>query len=515
MSRTPLSRSLARPFTRAVALRSVALALSTCLSLTACTVGPNFKPDRIKVPDAFVEQPRPATADALAQSAADMKDWWAQFHDPMLNELVEQAIKGNYDLQIASQHIIAERAVRRQAQSAWYPQLDVAAGGGDDRYSINVDNWPIRPGNPSNRPEASVLTYGARASWEVDLFGHIARQVEERKRIVEESIENRRAVLLALLAEMATDYVTLRSVQERLTVTERAIDVAVRSRELTEKLYTHGLGNTLAVAQAQTEEHLERARLAPLHEQEERLMHAIAVLVGDMPGQLEEELEKRRPIPDLPRFPDSLPSIVLANRPDIRVAEAEYAADTARVGIAVSNLYPKFMIPLTFNPNASAAYQAFQAGGMAWSFMMMATLPVIHGGRYTAAIAQARAEAEGSRLTYRKTVLKAFADVEDAMGDWRHNAELVEELNQASVDAGLARDRAQKLFTAGLTGYLNVLTTEQTALSAEDQAVVGRLARVRNAVALYIALGAGWQGKALTDTRLPVEVKQQNAFVRA
>ncbi|MFB9915142.1 TolC family protein, partial [Gluconobacter kanchanaburiensis] len=174
--------------------RAVALALGTCLSLTACTVGPNFKPDRIKVPDAFVEQPHPATADALAQSAADMKDWWSQFHDPMLNELVDQAIRGNYDLQIASQHIIAERAVRRQAQSAWYPQLDAAMGGGDDRYSINVDNWPLRPGNPANRPDASVLTYGARASWEVDLFGHISRQVEERKRIVEESIENRRGV---------------------------------------------------------------------------------------------------------------------------------------------------------------------------------------------------------------------------------------------------------------------------------------------------------------------------------
>ncbi|EHH66925.1 efflux transporter outer membrane subunit [Gluconobacter morbifer] len=500
---------------RSVFARTVALALGTCLSLTACTVGPNFKPDKIKIPDAFVEQPKVATADEIRQTEADMKDWWSQFHDPMLNELVEQAIKGNYDLQIASQHIISERAVRRQAQSAWYPQLDAAAGGGDDRYSVNVDNWPLRPGNPANRPEASVLTYGARASWEIDLFGHIARQVEERKRIVEQSIENRRAVLLALLSELASDYVTLRGVQERLTVTERAIDVAQKSRELTERLYTHGLGNTLAVAQAQTEEHLERSRLAPLHEQEERLMHAISVLLGEMPGQLEEDLEKRRPLPDLPRFPASLPSTVLINRPDIRGAEAEYAADTARVGIAVANLYPKFSIPLNFNPNASAAYQAFQLGGMSWSFMMMATLPVIHGGRYTAAIAQARAEAEASRLTYRKTVLKAFAEVEDAMGDWRHNAELVEQLNAAAVDAGLARDRAQKLFTAGLTGYLNVLTTQQTALSAQDQAVVGRLARVRNAIELYVSLGAGWQGRQLEDTRLPVEVKKQNALARA
>ncbi|OUJ08456.1 efflux transporter outer membrane subunit [Gluconobacter sp. DsW_058] len=491
------------------------LALSTCLSLTACTVGPNFKPDRIKVPDSFVEQPQSVTAAEIARTEADMKDWWAQFHDPMLNELVEQAIKGNYDLQIASQHIVSERAVRRQAQAAWYPQLDAAMGGGDDRYSINVDNWPLRPGNPANRPQASVLTYGARASWEIDLFGHISRQVEERKRLVEESLENRRAILLSLLSEVASDYVTLRGIQERLAVTEHSIDVAQRSRELTEKLYTHGLGNTLAVAQAQTEEHLERSRLAPLHSQEERLIHAISILLGEMPGKLEEELDVRRPLPSVPAFPASLPSIVLANRPDIRATEAHYAADMAQVGVAVANLYPKFMIPLTFNPNASAAYQAFQMGGMAWSFMMMASLPIIHGGRYTAEIAQARAEAEASRLVYRKTVLKAFAEVEDSMGDWRHDNELVTQLEEAATDSGLARDRAQKLFSAGLTGYLNVLTTEQTALSAQDQAVVGRMARLRDAISLYTAMGAGWQGRQLTDTRLPIEVGKQNALVRA
>ncbi|MFT8953077.1 MAG: efflux transporter outer membrane subunit [Gluconobacter sp.] len=491
------------------------LALSTCLSLTACTVGPNFKPDKIKVPDTFVEQPQSVTAAEIARTEADMKDWWAQFHDPMLNELIEAAVKGNYDLQIASQHIVAERAVRRQAQAAWYPQLDAAMGGGDDRYSINVDNWPLRPGNPANRPQASVLTYGARASWEIDLFGHISRQVEERKRLVEESLENRRAILLSLLSEVASDYVTLRGIQERLAVTEHSIDVAQRSRELTEKLYTHGLGNTLAVAQAQTEEHLERSRLAPLHSQEERLIHAISILLGEMPGKLEEELDVRRPLPSVPAFPASLPSIVLANRPDIRATEAHYAADMAQVGVAVANLYPKFMIPLTFNPNASAAYQAFQMGGMAWSFMMMASLPIIHGGRYTAEIAQARAEAEASRLVYRKTVLKAFAEVEDSMGDWRHDNELVTQLEEAATDSGLARDRAQKLFGAGLTGYLNVLTTEQTALSAQDQAVVGRMARLRDAISLYTAMGAGWQGRQLTDTRLPIEVGKQNALVRA
>ncbi|KXV75471.1 secretion protein, partial [Gluconobacter japonicus] len=116
---------------------------------------------------------------------------------------------------------------------------------------------------------------------------------------------------------------------------------------------------------------------------------------------------------------------------------------------------------------------------------------------------------------YRKTVLKAFEEVEDSLGDWRHDDELVSQLEDAARDSGLARDRAQKLFGAGLTGYLNVLTTEQTALTAQDQAVVGRTARLRDAIALYTAMGAGWQGRQLTDTRLPVEIGKQNALARA
>lgn len=496
--------------------RLLPVVISSCFLLTSCMVGPNYKPDKIPLPDHFTSQPHPATKEEIAQTEANLKDWWARFNDPILNRLVERTIKGNYDLQIATQHILAEQSLRRQAQSNWYPQLDANAGGGDSRYSINVDNWPLRPGNPANHPEASVLTYGARASWEIDIFGHIARQVQERKRLVEASIEERRGLLISLLSQLATDYIELRTIQARMAVTEDAIKTARSSTALVEQLYKNGIGNTLAIAQARTEEHAELARLPPLHARQEQLIHAIAVLMGEMPGAEEPELTARHPLPSLPPFPAMLPSSVMVNRPDIRSAERGYAASVARIGITVANLYPNFSIPLTFNPNASAAYQAFQLGGMSWNIMMMASLPILHGGKYSAQIAQARSEAEASRLKYRQTVLNAFKEVEDSLDDWQQDKELVRQESAAAAEASLALFRARKLFSAGLTGYLNVLDSQQTALTQRVASVIATGKLMDDAITLYVALGAGWQGENLPSTTLPIEKHGgQNMLLRA
>ncbi|NVN42555.1 efflux transporter outer membrane subunit [Asaia siamensis] len=498
--------------------RLAAVALAASL-LAGCTVGPNYTPDRMKLPDGFVEADHAATPEEIARTEAEMKEWWGQYNDPLLNRLVAQAIKGNYDLLIADQRIIAGRAMREEAASAWYPQLDVNAGGGSSRYSINIDNWPIRPGNPQNRPEASVLTYGAQASWEIDAFGRIRREVEASERAIDVSIEDRRATLMTLLSDLVRAYISLRGAQLRLAIAQANVKNAQSEVDLTKRLYREGLGNTLQTAQAQSELDSELASLEPLKSQVDTLSHGVSVLLGDMPGDLKAELEAlpngTASLPVMPQFPATLPSIVVANRPDIRAAERGYAEATARIGVAVAQLYPKFSIPLTFNPNASAMYQAFQVNAMSWSFMMLATLPVMHGGRFTSQVVEARARAEASRLTYRKTVLNAFREVEDAMTSWLHNDHYVAQLHQASIDSGLAADRARRLYAAGLTDYINVLTTQRTLLGAQDREAVARTARLHDTVALYTAMGAGWQGLALRDTALPIDAAKQSILAKA
>lgn len=490
--------------------------LSGCM-LAGCTVGPNFQPDRMKVPAGFKEaaEEKPATPEQIARTDKEMTEWWASFNDPILTRLVEDAIKGNYDLQEAGQRILAERALRDKAASAWYPQMDANAGGGDVRYSINIDNWPLRPGNPANQPEASMLTYGMSATWEIDVFGRIRRAVEAHERSVETSIEGRRALLMMLLSELANDYMLLRVTQLQIQIATDNIKVAKDSFDLANRLYLEGVGNTLQTAQAQAELDSQIAAREPLKTHVSQISHAISVLTGKMPGELEDELKVVRPLPKVPEFPATMPSIVIANRPDIRAAEKQYAMATAEVGVAVADLYPHFVIPLNFNPNASAMYQAFQANAMSWQFLMMASLPLMHGGKYTATIRAAQAAAEASRLHYRQTVLNGFKEVEDAMAAWHDDIEYAEQLHKASEDSALARDRARRLYAAGLIGFLDVLTAERTTLDAQNHEALSRLERLRDAVNLYTAIGAGWRGVALTSSSLPVSLQTQNAWAQA
>lgn len=493
----------------------IMLALAGVSPLTGCVVGPDYKPDDLKIPAQFRSIKHPATKEEIAKTEKLLTQWWAQFHDPVLNDLVKRALKGNYDLQAATQRIIAEQAVRRQAQAQWYPQLDANAGGGNDRHSIIIDNWPVRPGNPANHPSASMLTYGVRANWEIDIFGRIARDVEAHKRLVEETIEERRGVLITLLSQLVSDYIGLRETQERLDVVENSVKTAHQSTVLVTKLYQNGVGNNLTVAQAQAEEHTEKSRIPELVAQQARLIHAIAILMGELPSSLEPELEARQKLPIMPAFPETVPSVILQMRPDIGETERRYAENMARIGVAIAQLYPNFSIPLTFNPNASALSQAFQIQAMSWNVLMMMSVPVLHGGKYDAAIMQARAEAEASRLEYRQTVLNAFREVEDAFIDWEQDEILVKERQEAANQAVLARQRAGKLFNAGLTGYLDVLNTQQNALTEKEAAVKARGKRLDDAVTLYIAFGAGWQGQELQDTRLAIEKKGQTILERA
>ncbi|WP_043458988.1 efflux transporter outer membrane subunit [Gluconacetobacter diazotrophicus] len=491
------------------------LMLLAATMLAGCTVGPRYQPDRMKLPPGFAEDEHAATPAEIARTNAELKDWWHRFGDAELDRLVDRAIAGNYDLQIAGQRILAERALRDVQASAWYPQVDANTTDGDSRYSINVDNWPLRPGNPANRPGASYLSYGVSASWQIDVFGRIRRAVEASEHAVEENVEERRAVLMTMLSSLVSDYMVLRDTQLRLEISNRNIGVAQEAYDLTRRLYLEGVGNTLQIAQAKAELDAQQAAREPLRTHIAQITHAIDVLMGQVPGTTEAELKVAQPLPQVPDFPATVPSIVLGNRPDIRRAERAYAEATARIGVAVAQMYPNFAIPLNFNPNASAMYQVFEAGALSWQFFMLASLPLMHGGKLTGQIRAAQAAAEASRLTYRQTVLGAFREVEDAMAAWHDDVEHTELLHRAAEDSRLASDRARKLYAAGLVGFLEVLTTERTALAAENAEAVARLERLQDAIDLYTAMGAGWQGVGVTASALPVSLEKQNVLARA
>ncbi|WP_408870148.1 TolC family protein, partial [Gluconacetobacter asukensis] len=260
--------------------RRAGLVLTSALVMAGCTVGPRYQPDRMKVPEHFTEDEHPATDAEIARTNAELKDWWHRFGDAELDRLVDRAISGNYDLQIAGQRILAERALRDSQASAWYPQIDANTTNGDARYSLNIDNWPLRPGNPVNRPGASYLSYGVSASWQIDVFGRIRRSVEAQERAVEETVEDRRAVLMTMLSALVSDYMVLRDTQLRLEIANRNISVAQEAYDLTQRLYLEGVGNTLQIAQAKAELDSQLAAREPLRTHIAQITHALDVLMG-------------------------------------------------------------------------------------------------------------------------------------------------------------------------------------------------------------------------------------------
>jgi outer membrane protein, multidrug efflux system len=457
--------------------------------LVACTVGPDYAPPKPAVPSNWTEHP--ATPAEIARTDEELKQWWMTFHDPMLDRVVDLALAGNIDLKIAGQHLIEARAARVIAASAGYPQIDAGAIASDKQASNTVLFPPV----VWNRSNYAFYQFGFDASWEIDIFGGIRRAKQAAEADYGATSEARRAVLVSLLAELATDYATLRASQERLSIADRNVDAARRSVELTEQSFARGLGSNLDVAQAQAQLQTVLSARPPLRATIAGMTHAISVLLGQVPGgALERELAGAAgKIPKAPNLPVTLPSEVIANRPDVRQAERQFAAATARIGVAVADLYPHFSIPLSLTPETSMLSEFFRVSSLAWEIGLSATDHIYTGGALSAHVQQARAEAEEARLGYQQIVLRAFQNVEDGLINYTTEGQRDVTLKAAAEDSELAFQRSVRLYQAGIIDFLHVLVNERAAYAAEDLSTQSELASIVDAIALYKALGAGWQ----------------------
>ncbi len=466
--------------------------------LAGCTVGPSYVADRPTLPAAFGEHP--ATPAEVARTEAEQRAWWASFHDPLLDALVEQAIGGNLELRAEAQRIIEARAARNEERAAFYPQVDFNTEFAEQHFSSTVEYPPLPNANLFNRQYQG----GPQISWELDVFGRIRREVQARDAELQATIEERSGALVSLLAELANQYMTLRSAQARLRIAQDDVRIAADGLQLTQRTFAQGLGTTLQIAQAQGQLDTVRAELSPLHTAIERAAHAIGVLTGQLPERDVAMLETPAPMPAIPALPAALPSIVIARRPDIREAERRYAASVARVGVAVADLYPRFNLPLYALPESSEIHTLFSSASLVWQAAIAIDAPLYTGGRLRNQVIAARAEAEDARLSYEQTVLRAFGEVEDAISAYRDDAIRLVELRRAAADNRLALTRAQALYSHGLSGFLDVLTAERSVSAADDALALGQLALTTDAVALFRAIGAGWQGVDWDRPELPV-----------
>jgi multidrug efflux system outer membrane protein len=465
-------------------------ALAMTLIVTGCVVGPTYQSPTTKVPDHWSANPgEPTSAEAL-------KSFWTSFEDPILTRLIQQAIDSNYDLMIAGERIRAAHDTVRVAASGGRPQIGIGAAAESRRETQTID-WP--PASPKYG-EYPYYALGFNASWELDLFGETRRRKESAQAAADAAVETRRGVLISLTAAVANNYLSFRATELRLQIARENLDIARQTQKLAHRAFESGERSHLDVSEADGRVHGVEATIPPLQSYSEDLTHALAILLAQAPAQFETgDLQSETPMPDPPALPPSLPSEVIAQRPDIRGAEAEYARSNADVGVAVADLYPHFSIPLSVGPSTSQVHEMFQTASLLWRMGLDGTQSLYTGGRLTANVDAARADKDAALFSYQQTVLKAFGEVEDALSSQR-----AEEIRYQALTAQLTDNRralleAQERYRRGQVGLLPVLEDQQQLYATQDAQVTSALTRCLADISLFKALGGSWQEVALPN----------------
>lgn len=480
------------------------MAAASAAGLSGCKVGPNYsKPElgpQVAPPEAFAEQ-----AGVIApEEHPGLSAWWTELNDPTLTGLIERARTGNHDLRIAVARIRQARAARGVAASAGLPQVGSSAAYSRSRESENTANGGFFRQDASGEDNYRV---GLDASWEIDLFGAVARSVEAAEADIQAEQEALNDVRLMLAAEVARNYVDLRGFQRRIAVTMRNQAVQRETLELTESRFNAGLSSELDVTQARAQLEATTAAIPPLEIGVRQAIHRLGVICGTQPGALLAELDAPVTAESVPAtvswpatVPAGLPSDLLRRRPDIRRVERQLAAQTARIGVATSELFPRFSLTGEFGLASAQIGRIADGDSRFWSIGPGMKWPIFAGGRIRSNIAQQEAIAEELLARYEQTVLVSLQDVEDSLVGYTREQRRRESLVRA-VDANKrAVELSDQLYRAGLADFQRVLTSQlqlfisEESVAASDQAVLQALVR------LYQALGGGWEEAAVPPT---------------
>lgn len=459
---------------------TVSASLAALIALGGCAVGPDYRAPAPDVPAQWS-----AATDARALEAAVLAEWWRQFHDPLLDALVADALAANRDLATARAQLREARARRGLAGAQLGPTLDASVSGS---RSTSED----AAGNDVTR---ELYSAGFDASWEPDVFGGLRRGVEAAAADVDARAESLRDVRVTLAAEVVRNYVELRTAERRLAVTAASVAAREESYALTQWRLQAGLVSELDAAQARTELESARAALPALRTAVSGAHNRLAVLLGRAPGDMQARLAASAAVP-VPlagaAAAAGIPADVLRMRPDVRAAERRLAAQTARLGQAEAARYPSFRLSGSIGLEALTFSGLGDSGADTRALLGGVTAPIFHSGRIAANIEIQDALLEQARLGYEAAVLTALEDVENALVNVANADRRRAQLALATAAAREALAIAEQRYATGLEDFLSVLDSQRTLLSLEDQLAgsSGELATAQ--IQLYKALGGGW-----------------------
>jgi NodT family efflux transporter outer membrane factor (OMF) lipoprotein len=509
---------------RIAALPAIALLPVIALLPAGCMVGPDYKPPKIDTPARF----------STTQPTTEFTRWWETFHDPELNSLIERGLKSNLDLQVAAQRIVQARAQRDIATAAIFPQANTTGGytrtgiskragvgglasvggsssssgstgtSGSTGSSGNVSTDALHPNATAGSSSPNIASLipprfdlwqaGFDASWEIDVFGGTRRSVEAANADIQAQEESRRDTLITLLGDVGRNYVQVRGLQREIQISHDNVRSQRDTLKLTKSRFAAGLATDLDVARAEAQVNTTEAQIPTFEISLQQSIHALGVLLGESPQALEEELTNVQPIPRPPsQAPIGLPSDLLRRRPDVRRAERQLAAATARIGVATADLFPKFNLTGALGLESQTFKSLADSDSLFWNIGPSVSWPIFDAGRIRANIRVQNALEQQALIQYRQTVLVSLEDVENALTAYTQEQARRQSLQQA-VDANRrAVDLATQLYVRGLADFLNVLDAQRDLFASQDQLVQSEQNVSADLVSLYKALGGGWE----------------------
>ena len=513
----------------------LAAAVAAATPLGGCNLGPDFQRPSLWTPGSwFASRPRPQPAAAPSQVVAEPIDpaWWQVFDDPILTQLEEQAARSNLDVRLATVRLQESRAQRGVTAADQYPTANSntnyvrekisdrgvigliggGGGGGGGQNASTATSANGLSGTSGGIPTSVTSTGGGPgmhlgsfnlfqsgfdATWELDFWGRVRREVEAADANIAMSAEQRRDSLVTVLAEIANDYLQLRGQQRDLQIARDTLASEQDSLRLTRERQSGGLTTGLDVANAAAQVASTAATIPQLPALADVTSNAIALLLGESPGALTAQLSPPKPVPPAPPIiPVGLPSELVQRRPDIRRAEAQLHAATADIGEAEAEFFPKFTLA------GSIGVQSLQLknlgnfgayGALQYSGGPSVTIPVFQGGRLKFNLILRKAQQQEAAVQYQQVVLQAFHDVDNALTNYAAEQLRRTQLAIASDQAQHALDLARAQYVQGLSSFLDVLTAQRTLLQAQQQYADSTTTVSGNLVQLYKALGGGWE----------------------
>ena len=486
------TRSLARPLSL----------LTLALWLAGCAVGPDYQAPKPQLPGGYHLMDA-QQASKTAPGAVNTR-WWQTFNDPQLSSLIDRAVEGNLTLQQAVLRIAGARQELAQARGGLFPSLNGSAKVTRQQLGLEgllkangaTDQLDSETASQLSSLEQPVTLYQGSfdASWELDLWGKVRRQVELADAQTQAAIEQRNDALVSLEAEVARAYLQLRGAQATVATLEQQIAVAQQSCELTQSQQRNGLAPLTDVENARAQLSSLQAQLPQYQSQARQAMNGLAVLLGKTPGALDNELFAPKAMPALPQIvPVGIPATLARRRPDIRQAEATLHAQTANIGVSVAQLFPSLSLTGQLGVRNTDVSYLDNWSSHFYSVGPSLSIPIFQGGRLVSSVKLARAQQASAALDYRQTVLTALQDVENALVSYRADQARVTALDETTGSLQRAFDLASDSYRQGISTFIDVLDAQRQLAQAQEQATQARMQSALDLVALYKALGGGWE----------------------